>query len=168
MNRTELFATYAREAVRQYLLVHRSEAKDSGFAGFRVSAERAAQSLAGAHSDVFDGELEAARSKRIATLENWLGPTHSLMTPLRDLATLFHLSTEDVELLILAAAPALDTSVRELYAFAWNDVRRDCADTGFLCDVLSAGNPVRFETYMERLGWDRPLRSSGLLEVESD
>jgi len=101
------------------------------------------------------------------TLQKWLNGDVPAMENLAEFARLFKLSAEDVELFILAAAPALDPSIRELYAYVWNDVRRTCADIGFLCTLLAVGDSDAQERYLERLSWDMPLRKNRLVEVDA-
>ena len=127
-------ATYARETVREYLHIrgNGSETREEPFAGFRVSSERVAQSLVLQHPSVFSDSVKDAITTRKMTLQKWLNGDVPAMQNLAEFARLFKLSAEDVELFILAAAPALDPSIRELYAYVWNDVRRTCADIGFL------------------------------------
>lgn len=166
---TQLLATFAREAVREYLHACGTpeSSPEGAFSGFRVSSERVAQSLVAKHPNLFNDNVETAKQTREKALRGWLAGTVPEMAHLAEFAKLFHLDLKDVEIFILAAAPALDPSIQELYAFVWNDVRKKCADIGFIATLLSLGQPKSYEEYLERLSWSGPLRLHRLIQVES-
>ncbi len=83
---------------------------------------------------------------------------------LRRLARSFALDGLDVELLLIALAPDLDTRFERLYAYLNDDVSRRRATVGLALELCGAARPRGEER--RRLGATGPLVRSGLLLVE--
>ena len=88
MKSTQLLATYAREAVREYLHIrgNTEEGDDNAFSGFRVSADRVAQSLVHQHPNVFSDDLQSSLKKRQSTLKRWLAGDNAELAHLAERA----------------------------------------------------------------------------------
>ena len=147
-------AELAREVTRQYLDVFASESADT---------------------DPPSGDPEPTRSETTAALvawrrgvvSRWLQDPADDMVPLAQLAAMFHLEIEDIEILIMAAAPAIDPTVGDLYHFLWNSLHKRCADVGFVCKLLSLGQPGLFESLIARCKVGAPLRRDRLVLLEA-
>jgi len=163
-----LLGQYAREAIRAFLKLADDGAnkKKPMFSGFSIPTERVAKHFKESHPEVFDAEVEAIRNELDATAERWISDPPPDFTGIAELANLFKLGREEVQLFVMAAAPAMDPSINELYSYVWDNVHKRCADVGFICQVLSFGDPARFETYLRRCDFDQPLRRNRLLLVE--
>lgn len=166
-----LLADYAREVVREYLHLQATDAdpkKDGGpWQGFRVSGEIVAKQFRQANPDIFSDDIAAAMKRRREKLNLWLTTPPPELVPLAELAVIFDLSPGDVEIFIMAAAPAIDPSVEELYAYVRNNVHKRNADVGFVCQILSLGDQKTFEQYLRRCSFDGPLRRYRLCLVEA-
>jgi SpoVK/Ycf46/Vps4 family AAA+-type ATPase len=164
-----LLAEYARRVVRLFLKVsHRDEAqKTDPWGGFRIAPERVAQQLVAAAPNVLDLDVEAQRRELAELVRHWMLEPPLEIAGIAELAALFRLETEDAELFMMAAAPAIDPAISELYAFVWDNIHKKCADVGFLCQVLAAGDSERFERLLRRMSFDAPLRRHRLLVVEA-
>ncbi len=158
---------WAQRMVRLFLQVSGkdSQAKDP-WSGFAIPAERVARSLQEAAPGILDfaGEEELAALR--AMRDTWLDSPPPHMVALAEMRTLFKLSPEDVELLVLIAAPAIDPAVHDLYAFVWDNVHKKSPDVGFVCQILARGERRAFADYYGRLSHDAPLRRHRLVEVE--
>lgn len=144
-------AELAREVTRQYLDL------------FAASAD--SQQTAGATPPPADA-AELVRWRR-ELIQTWLAEPSDDMVPLAQLAALFHLTIEDIELLVMAAAPAIDPTVGDLYRYLWDSLHKRCADVGFVCKILSLGQSSVFEGLIARTKVGAPLRRARLLLLEA-
>ena len=83
---------------------------------------------------------------------------------LRQLARAAELSETDVELLVIALLPDLDSRFERLYAYLNDDVTRRRASAGLALQL--AGRSAMSAAARGRLEPSRPLLSSGLLSIE--
>ncbi len=152
-------AELAREVTRQYLdLFAEDQAPRSALDGGPVAAP-------GATAE--PGTAEALVLWRRELLADWLENPSEDMVPLAQLAAMFHLEVVDIELLIMAAAPAIDPTVGDLYHFLWNSLHKRCADVGFVCKLLALGQPRVFEEAIARCKVGAPLRRDRLVLLEA-
>jgi len=167
-----LIADYAREVVREYLHIRSEEqppADDDAermFQGFRVSGKEVAKQFRDTNPELFADDIASARQRRSDVLERWMSNPPRALEPLAEMAVLFGLTHDDVELFIMAAAPAIDPEVDELYAYVRNNVHKRNADIGFICQILSLRDAEAFESLLLRCAFDAPLRKHRLLLVE--
>jgi SpoVK/Ycf46/Vps4 family AAA+-type ATPase len=165
-----LLVDYAREVVREYLHAQcdevEQEERDKMFSGFRISGEVVAKQFRKSNPDLFTEDLAQSHSRRKKLLKGWLKDPPKVLEPLAELAVIFELSFEDVEILIMAAAPAIDPTVEDLYAYVRNNVHKRDADVGFVCNMLSMGLPQHFDHYLKRCDFDSPLRRHRLVLLE--
>ena len=161
-------ADYAREVVREYLQLHSEQESDDNklFQGFRVSGRQVAVQFREANPDLFSEGLGDAKTRRKAALDQWLTDPPEAMYGLAELAAMFELNRDDVEIFIMAAAPAIDPAVEQLYSYVRNDVHKRSADVGFVCQLLSLGKPGPFHRLFKRCSFDAPLRKNRLLLIE--
>ncbi|MBN1944824.1 MAG: ATP-binding protein [Bradymonadales bacterium] len=159
---------YAREVVREYLHYQSQLAPDAPpeTKGFQPVSRTVALQFRQEYPDLFAGDPMLAASEREAKLKRWLAAPPEDLFAFAELADLFELTTEDLELLLMAAGPALDPAVDQLYTYIRNDVHRKGADVGFLCQVLAMGNTERFEVLLARCGFEAPLRRHQLLLLD--
>ena len=163
----ELITHFARQAVRAFVAANQVDKEERDlWSGFRIPAQRAARQLAETAPEAISVEAEGLRAELDATLEGWLLEPPADFYGLAELATLFKLSQIDVELLILAAAPAIDPSIQDLYAFVWDNIHKRNADLGFICQIISLGDQERFEEALSHCDIDAPLRRHRLIAVE--
>ncbi len=164
-----LLTGFAREVMRAWLQRQGEDPEgeeQDPWKGFRVPIEAIARQLRGENPDLFDGSAQEARGRLQEQLAGWMTEPPEVLYPLAELAALFRLTADDLGLLLMAAGPAFDPAIQELYAFAWNNIQKQCADVGFLCRALALGDPRRFEVLLERMAFDAPLRRHRLLLIE--
>ncbi|MBN1946362.1 MAG: ATP-binding protein [Bradymonadales bacterium] len=162
----EPIVTFAKETARDYLdrIGRPEEGANDLLRGVRVSLQNVARALGQAHPEVF-----AARQgvvDRNERLHGWLTSPPETFPKLAELAMLFDLTQDDVELLLLTAAPAIDPGVLQVYRFCWDDAQKQAADVGFLCRLASLGDPDRFEQLVGRFELSAPLRHFRLVVLD--
>jgi ATP-dependent 26S proteasome regulatory subunit len=160
---------YAREVVREYLsLVSDEQPEDPNqmWGGFRISSQLVAKQFRENHPEILDAVSAKSRKHRVGVLAEWLNAPPENLSGLAELAVLFELTPEDVEIFIMAAAPALDPDVEQLYAYVRNDVHKRTADVGFACQVLSMGDQARFDELLRHCSFEEPLRRHRLVLLE--
>ena len=165
-----LLADYAREVVREYLHLQSNEEpaeENAMWQGFRVSGKIVAKQFRETNPDLFSDDIRAALKRRSEQLHQWMTNPPEELEPLAELAVLFELQPEDVEIFTMAAAPAIDPTVEELYSYVRNNVHKRNADVGFLCQVLGLGQQKHFEKYLRRCAFDAPLRKHRLCLLEA-
>ncbi len=165
-----VLADYAREVVREYLHLQGGDEpteEENMWQGFRVSGKLVAQQFRQSEPDLFSDDIVEARKAHKAKLEGWLTNPPKELEPLAEVAVLFELSSEDVEIFLMAAAPAIDPAIEELYAYVRNNVHKRIADVGFVCQMLSMGDQAEFERYLTHCAFDAPLRRHRLCLVEA-
>ncbi|MGA5822915.1 AAA family ATPase [Kitasatospora sp. NPDC094028] len=153
------------ERVRRAVTARRADdpEPDDPFRGLYLSDETVRRLLDEPHAvpapDVVDEEREAAAEHRADDAEQ-----AGARLRLRTLAREFRLSPLDVELLLIALAPDLDSRFEQLYGYLNDDVTRRRPTTGLalaLCGVPAASAAAR-----GRLHPAAPLVARGLLLVE--
>ncbi len=168
-----LLADYAREIVREYLHLRSDEAPEQPedpqqrmWSGFRVSGREVAKQFRATNPELFTDDVKASKARRESILQTWLTNPPRALEPLAELAVLFDLNRDDLELFIMTAAPAIDPEVDELYAYVRNNVHKRHADIGFLCHLLSLSDMSHFERLLRRCDFDSPLRRHRLIIAE--
>ncbi|MBN1944822.1 MAG: ATP-binding protein [Bradymonadales bacterium] len=160
-------AKYAREVVRDYLALQGDEEEEHRmWKGFRVSGKLIANQFRLSSSSGHPPELQAARSRRELLLRSWVSAPPENLYGFAELTALFELNLEDLELFIMAAAPAIDPEIEELFAFARNDVQRRWVDIGFICQALALGDRERYDQLFRRCSFGAPLRRHRLITLE--
>ena len=86
------------------------------------------------------------------------------VVPLRRLAAVFGLAPLDVELLLVALAPELDSRFERLYGYLNDDVTRRRASVALALELC--GLPLRTGFARERLSSTGPLVANGLVTIE--
>ena len=168
--RVDYIAEYARHTIRLYMHVtgrNTEEEQEDQWRGFRIPTQRVAAQFIKDHAELFIESVEHAKRRLEKTLTRWITDPPREMMGLAELAVLFRLNADDVALLMIAAAPAIDPDIAELYAFVWENVHKRNADIGFVCKVLAMGDHQRFERLLQRCMYDTPLRRHRLLLLES-
>lgn len=167
--RIDYIAEYARHTIRLYMHVTgrgAESAEDEQWRGFRIPSERVAAQFIRDQPELFSENVEQGKRRLQKTLSRWITDPPREMMGLAELSVLFRLTEDDVALLMMAAAPAIDPDIAELYAFVWDNVNKRNADVGFICKVLAMGDHQRFERLLQRCMYDAPLRRHRLLLVE--
>ena len=156
-------AGLAEDRVRLLVQERRADdpAPDDPFRGLYVSDETVDRLLDGgpAGSLNYDDEARAATEDAADEAEAAGHPIR-----LRDLARAAGLTDLDVELLILALLPDLDTRFERLYGYLNDDVTRRRASVGLA--LALAGESAMSAAARGRLELTRPLVSHGLVLVE--
>ena len=156
-------AGLAEDRVRLLVQERRADdpAPDDPFRGLYVSDETVDRLLDGgpAGSLNYDADERAATEQ---TADEAEAAGHPIR--LRDLARAAGLTDLDVELLILALLPDLDTRFERLYGYLNDDVTRRRASVGLA--LALAGESAMSAAARGRLELTRPLVSHGLVLVE--
>jgi len=156
-------AGLAEDRVRLLVQERRADdpAPDDPFRGLYVSDETVDRLLDGgpAGSLNYDADERAATEQ---TADEAEAAGHPIR--LRDLARAAGLTDLDVELLILALLPDLDTRFERLYGYLNDDVTRRRASVGLA--LALAGESAMSAAARGRLELSRPLVSHGLVLVE--
>lgn len=164
-------AQFARDAVsawRHQTEVAEAPDSDDGsglLAAFRMSLTTAAAMTQEGTAEAGPG-TEVLESRQ-STVRAWMTEPPEPLVPLAELAALFRLTVDDIEILVMAAAPAIDPGVDDLYSFVRNNLHRPYHDLGFLCRLLALGDPWAYERLLARCRPEAPLRAHRLLLVES-
>src|SRR5579863_4707084 len=107
---------------------------------FRATRERSAERFAGLCID--DSEADALL---LPDSESGpFAPPPPASSPLADLATLFHLSPFERDVLLLAAAPEFEQRYQTLYGYLQNDATRRHATAGFALRLFSRDRDARW------------------------
>ncbi|HUP86643.1 MAG TPA: ATP-binding protein [Acidimicrobiales bacterium] len=151
--------------VRLTVAARRAEdpASDDPFRGLYLSDEQVDRLLAGA---ALPPPPDPDTRAHLEALESQAdeGEAAGTTLRLRDLARSFGLSPLDVELLLVAIAPDLDSRFERLYGYLHDDVTRRRASIGLALELAGlppAGGPAR-----QRLTPSGPLVASGLVTID--
>jgi len=111
-------------------------------------------------------DVDAARPHDDERLEVWVSQhiDSDADVRLRRLAVDFGLSALDVEILLIALAPDLDTRFERLYGYLQDDITRRRANAGLAIELC--GYPTWALEARSRLAPDGPLVSADLLHIE--
>jgi SpoVK/Ycf46/Vps4 family AAA+-type ATPase len=164
-----LLAHYAREVARQWLHLNgdrEEQEQDQQWRGFRVSGRQVARQFREDSPELFTVDFKLSIERRKATLHRWLTDPPEDLYGLAEMAVLFDLTADDIEIFIMAAAPAIDPALEQLYSYIWNNVHKRCADVGFICDLLALNDQARFDELLMRCDFDAPLRRHRLVLLE--
>ncbi|MCA9563540.1 MAG: ATP-binding protein, partial [Myxococcales bacterium] len=134
---------------------------------FRVSGAAVAKQFRLENPQLFARQAAESVARRKQVLEQWLKKPPKHLESLAELALLFDLKPADVEILLLAAAPAIDPQIEDLYAYVRNNVHKRQADVGFICQVLAMNDQPQFEHNLSRFSFDQPLRKHRLVLLEA-
>ena len=138
-------------------------AADDPFRGLYLSDEQVDRLLAGATLPPLpDADTQAHLESLEATADAAEAAGESLR--LRDLARDFGLNPLDLELLLVAVAPDLDSRFERLYGYLHDDVTRRRASIGLALEL--AGLPPAGGAARQRLTPSGPLVASGLVAID--
>lgn len=138
-------------------------AADDPFRGLYLSDEQVDRLLSGA---TLPPPPDPDTQAHLATLEASADEAEAAGHPLRlrSLATAFGLNPLDVELLLVAVAPDLDSRFERLYGYLHDDVTRRRASIGLALEL--AGLPPAGGAARQRLTPSGPLVASGLVTID--
>lgn len=138
-------------------------AADDPFRGLYLSDEQVDRLLAGATLPPLpDPDTQSHLESLETTADDAEAAGESLR--LRDLARAFGLNPLDVELLLVAVAPDLDSRFERLYGYLHDDVTRRRASIGLALEL--AGLPPAGGAARQRLTPSGPLVASGLVAID--
>ncbi|MFA5624252.1 MAG: ATP-binding protein [Bradymonadales bacterium] len=135
------------------------------FNTFGITAEEAARSLRKVDPSLFV-ETKSYTDGMQSLVKKWVNSPEKHFIALAELYTRFRLSIEDIEILAALAGIAIDPSLRELYGFAIAEPNFLVPTIAVICRILANHDQTRFDQYLSRFSFDRPLRRHCLVSVE--